>query len=295
MLSKYLKVKSGKLHYYHHENPGKPRLLCLHGYLDTGKSFTFIDPWLQQHFDIVYLEWPGHGKSPLNDGFFHGSALVGVVVEAVNALFDAPFYLLGHSLGAAYGARVAGIISEKIKGIVLFEGFSGLAPIDDEAERLVTWAKQIEKPLPVKKRMLTLKAARNVIGSRNSRLSKETVETLLKNLTKKKRGQLQWHFDERVRTGFIPISFHPELSRALWRRINCPVMVIYGDKTPFNPGRFAGKAKPAGLREEMKEILSHFRDVELKIIEGCGHNFHHENPAAVISLLKEFFSERCPL
>ena len=44
------------------ENPGRPAVLALHGWLDNAASFVPMLPWLSG-LDLLLLDLPGHGHS----------------------------------------------------------------------------------------------------------------------------------------------------------------------------------------------------------------------------------------
>ena len=64
-------------------DPSLPPLLALHGWLDNAASFDRLAPLLCEHFHIVALDLPGHGRS----GHRPAGTLVGRGVRAVDGGF----------------------------------------------------------------------------------------------------------------------------------------------------------------------------------------------------------------
>ena len=96
------------------------------------------------------------------------------------------------------------------------------------------------------------------------------------------------------------------MSRALWEKIECPMLILYGSETNLRPSeksfkeaQAAGVVANAGdrlikgvdveLNDAMREIMSHFRDLEYHEIENAGHNLHHDQPAVVMEHMGKFF------
>jgi pimeloyl-ACP methyl ester carboxylesterase len=121
------------------------RILCLHGWMDNCRSFHLLAPSLLRQWEasveLVALDLPGHGWSShrsadgppvqLADAIFY-------VAEAVRQLQwwdpavasrdeetggeQAPFTLVGHSMGAAISCLYAAAFPEQIDKLVLLEG-----------------------------------------------------------------------------------------------------------------------------------------------------------------------------
>ena len=89
-----------------HAGHGEP-LLLLHGIGSTRDDFAALLPRLAEHFDVLSLDLPGHGESPI------GSArpTVAALADAVEADLDARglqrVHVLGNSLGARIGIELA--------------------------------------------------------------------------------------------------------------------------------------------------------------------------------------------
>lgn len=114
-------------------NPDKPTILALHGWLDNANSFAPLAPYLENDFNFVAVDLPGHGHSShLPKGchyhFFDG---IFIVIELINALKLDKVHLLGHSMGACLASLVGGVVPERFLSLCLIEG---LGPFSHPAE-----------------------------------------------------------------------------------------------------------------------------------------------------------------
>lgn len=84
-----------------------PLALLLHGTGASAHSWYPMLPWLRPHFDVLTLDLPGHAFTSMASAWqasLPGMALaVGSLLEALSAK---PAVLIGHSAGAALGARM---------------------------------------------------------------------------------------------------------------------------------------------------------------------------------------------
>jgi pimeloyl-ACP methyl ester carboxylesterase len=85
---------------------GEP-LLLLHGIGSTRDDFAALLPRLAEHFDVISVDLPGHGKSPAGTW----PPTVAALTDAVEADLDARglerVHVLGNSLGARIGIELA--------------------------------------------------------------------------------------------------------------------------------------------------------------------------------------------
>jgi pimeloyl-ACP methyl ester carboxylesterase len=85
---------------------GEP-LLLLHGIGSTRDDFSALLPRLAEHFDVLALDLPGHGESPVGTW----PPTVAALTDAVEADLDARglgrVHILGNSLGARIGIELA--------------------------------------------------------------------------------------------------------------------------------------------------------------------------------------------
>ena len=87
---------------YDRAGAGEP-LLLLHGIGSTRDDFSALLPRLAEHFDVLSLDLPGHGESPLGTW----PPTVAALTDAVEADLDARGLERVHVLGNSLGARIA--------------------------------------------------------------------------------------------------------------------------------------------------------------------------------------------
>lgn len=270
------------------DNQKSESILLLHGFNDNKETFVFLENFLSERFNIYSFDFRGHGDSDWKkDSLYHYSENLIDLQNLIEHFFDKPIYLLGHSMGAGMAARFTGLFPEKIKLLICLEGFSGLQPQEAERKRmrewLITTSRRNERnstPTERKKNM-TLEEAKNKLGLIYGGLAKEKIDSLIRGLVKQTEdGFYKWKNDPNLKTS-TPIPFPPELSRKLWSEITSPVLIFFGRQTHIRPNN-------------LEEILSHFKNVELHEVDHAGHNMHHDKPEVLIKVMEEFFQKHFP-
>src|SRR5690349_15211801 len=115
-------------------DPRLPKLLALHGWLDNAATFDLLAPLLCEHFHIVAIDFPGHGRSGWRPAgtWYHYVDYLNDVLAAADALEWPRFGLLGHSLGGAVASALAAACPERIELLLLIEA---LGPLATDASR----------------------------------------------------------------------------------------------------------------------------------------------------------------
>lgn len=85
---------------------GEP-LVLLHGFGSTRDDFTALIPLLAEHFDVISIDLPGHGSSPMIDPPPTVAALAGSVAADLDAHGVDRVHLLGNSLGGRVAVELA--------------------------------------------------------------------------------------------------------------------------------------------------------------------------------------------
>jgi 2-succinyl-6-hydroxy-2,4-cyclohexadiene-1-carboxylate synthase len=104
------------------------RLILVHGFTQTGRSWAPLLPALSSHFDVVTPDLPGHGS--------RGDVHVGIE-EAARILGDegGRGTYVGYSLGGRVALRLALDRPELVERLVLVSATAGIEDDDDRAAR----------------------------------------------------------------------------------------------------------------------------------------------------------------
>ncbi|HEV8681038.1 MAG TPA: alpha/beta hydrolase, partial [Stellaceae bacterium] len=87
-------------------------------------------------------------------------------------------------------------------------------------------------------------------------------------------GTYSWKFDNYVRAD-SPYGMSQSEIEALWGRIGCPTLLVYGKESwAANP--------------EADGRMRHFQNATVVSVEGAGHWVHHDRLEAFLDLLRGF-------
>ena len=103
-------------------------LLCLHGFMDTWRTWELVLPLLEREHDVLALTLPGHAGGPSIDGSASTEALVDAVERSMDAAGLELAHLVGNSLGGYIAFRLAA--RGRAASIVAFAPAGGWAPAD---------------------------------------------------------------------------------------------------------------------------------------------------------------------
>ena len=262
-------------------DPGQPRVLALHGWLDNAASFVPLAAHLDG-LDLVAPDIPGHGRSahlaPGADYSF--AAAVHTVLDIADALGWERFALLGHSMGAGIGSLVAAACPERIERFVAIEALGALAESPDRTVVRLRDAVAATRALPRKR----LRVFPDIATAAQARvqangLSEGAARLLVERGLVPVEGGYAWSSDPRLTLPTMIRTTEAQVE-GLVRGIDCPTRVVYAD--PAQP------YLPDPLRRRRASLLPHG---ELVVLAG-GHHLHMETPAAVAEAIAGFLGGR---
>ncbi|WP_202843721.1 alpha/beta fold hydrolase [Luteimonas saliphila] len=283
-----LEIPLGRLHGLRQGDPGQPRVLALHGWLDNAASFVPLAAHLHG-IELVAIDLPGHGRSahlpPGADYSF--AAAVHSVLDAADALGWERFALLGHSMGAGIASLVAAACPQRVERLVAIEALGALPDIPENTVRRLRDAVAAGRALagkrlrvftdletPVRARTLALTGAMDEAAARL--LVERGVREVL--VDDARRGW-EWSSDPRLTLPTMLRMTEAQV-RALIAGIECPTRVIHAD--PPQP------YLPEPRRSEHAALLPRG---ELVVLPG-GHHLHMEQPQAVAAAIGDFLARR---
>ena len=232
-------------------------IVLLHGFTQTGLSWTPVTDALGTDFDLVAPDAPGHGRSTglRLDLADYASRLASSLPRSV---------YVGYSMGGRTALHVALRRPDRVRGLVLIGATPG---IEDPEERL------------------SRRAADEALADHVVRTSLDDflIEWLSQSLFSTLPREA-WNLDDRRRNEPEGLAASLRLAgtgtqESLWSRlseISCPVVTITGEHdTKFTA--IAGR------------MTSSFTSpAEHVVVPGCGHAVHLERPAAVASIIDSF-------
>lgn len=247
--------------------PSANRVIALHGWLDNAASFLPLAEHLSGNYSFSALELPGHGKSEHRPVSCHYN-LVDNVLDVL-AYIDAceegcHFDLVGHSLGGIVACLVAAAVPERVRKLVLLDS---LGPLTDQIEEVLPQLrKAVAKAAALRGSKLNVYASAEIAAKARmagvGKISFGAASKLVERGTVETDGGITWSSDPRLLEPSL-LRFSEAQVKAIFAGIECPVLLIVGDKGYFRE------------YESIKVRLSYVGKLEKHIVEG-GHHFHME-------------------
>lgn len=110
--------------YYEIPNPGKPKMLLLHGMMVDSHCFDKIAEYLKPHYHLFMLDLKGHGKSANGKSYDEGYSNEVIAADLLTfqqQVIREPFHMVGYSLGGQYTLKFAGAHPELVRSVTLID------------------------------------------------------------------------------------------------------------------------------------------------------------------------------
>jgi pimeloyl-ACP methyl ester carboxylesterase len=248
------------------QGSGKTTIFLLHGAYGDGRYFSELAKQLCQfNYRVVVWDCPGYGQSARLP-----EATIEYFAEAAIRLVEhtktETNVLLGHSMGALIGPRVA-TLSDHLDALILSAGSKGFVarPPEDQARYLQERLAPIEQGMSVSEYALPLIRHMMADGA-SGQLVDHVVDVILDMKTQT--------FADSIKA----ISTYD--SRPSLNAITIPTLLIAGAEDPA--------CTAAGMRE-MSQMIA---DSEFHILDGSGHYGFAERPREYLSIVLGFLQSR---
>ena len=256
-------------------DPSLPPLLALHGWLDNAASFDRLGPLLYEHFHIVALDLPGHGRSGHRPAgtWYHYVDYLGDVLAAADLLGWNRFGLLGHSLGGAVASVLAAACPERVERLLLIEALGPLA--GDAGQALGQLQRALAQRGALQEKSLRVFA--DVAAAERARilandLSADAARMLVGRGVRAVDGGFVWSSDPRL-TLASPMRYIEAQILALLDGIRAPTLLILA------------QPPPVFLEEGMINArVARVPGIEVVRMPGH-HHLHLEDPAPVAAAI----------
>ena len=99
-VSTYLNMDLGDIHYLEQSNEDKDLLILFHPYGKDAKFALKLFSFLKDHFHLIALDLPYHGKTKIHKSHLSSSDISDIINELLARNKNKKYYILGHSFGA---------------------------------------------------------------------------------------------------------------------------------------------------------------------------------------------------
>ena len=252
----------------HHERVGSgPRVVLVHGFTQTSRSWAAIAVALAPHHEVVLVDAPGHaGSANVRADLVTGAAMLGAVGGRAT--------YIGYSMGARFCLHLALARPDLVTRLVLVSGTAGIDDADERAGRRAAdeaLAASIERdgvPAFLDRWLALPMFARSGAGS-DQRSSAAMSAARMRER------------DDRLRNSAAGLASSLRLAGTgtqapLWSRLGeltMPVTLMAG----------ADDAKFVALAERMARAIGDH--AEVCIVTGAGHAVPLDDPEAVVAIV----------
>ncbi|HEV8586645.1 MAG TPA: alpha/beta hydrolase [Methylomirabilota bacterium] len=274
-----------RLHYVDWGNAGKPPLVMLHGGRDHCRNWDWTAATLRADWHVIAPDLRGHGDSQWStDGNYWMAGYIYDLAQLVHQQRLAPVTIIAHSLGGHIALRYAGIYPDTVARLVAIEGLGPppqklaertAKPIDARMDEWIGAQRALAGRLP--RRYATIEDAFRRMQEENPHLTAAQARHLTEHgVNQNEDGTYSWKFDNYVRT-FPPYDMSRRDITALFARIACPTLLLYGKESWAGDPSADGRAEP-------------FRHARVVGVDGAGHWLHHDRFDEFVRIVRAFLA-----
>ena len=289
----YIPVRGLRYHVRSWGPEDAPKLIMLHGWMDTSTSFQFTVDALKQDWNVLAPDWRGYGDTQWagTDTYWYQEFLADLEHILDQLEPERPVNLIAHSFGATVGLVYAGVRPQRIARAFSIDGFGArdlkaeLAPDRyaqllkriREGPRLNDYASHDEFAKRLHRQFPTVPLDRIAFLARQwGRVNAH--------------GRVEVINDPAHAKNFGPHNSNRlDDSMACWRAITAPVFFLIASKgSPVK--------RTADLSDgRLEQRLACFRNLETAWIEDTGHMVHLERPVELAGHIERFFPNTHPI
>jgi pimeloyl-ACP methyl ester carboxylesterase len=227
-----------------------PPIVCLHGFMDTWRTWELVLPLLERRHEVLALTLPGHAGGPRLPSEPTAAAVTDAVEAAIDAAgFSDPPQLVGNSLGGFVALQLAA--RGRARSVVAFAPAGGWAPGDDSHRDLLAAQREAQAAMRTAAPAATSDnlEAHRMLGMAAAPGAGLLIERALRD---------GWSLDA--------------------ARITAPVRIVWGLDDPLLPW-------PRAAQRFLDDWLPGADYIEL---EGIGHHPQLEDPATTAALILDW-------
>jgi pimeloyl-ACP methyl ester carboxylesterase len=249
-------------------------MVCLHGFIETWRTWELVLPALERHHDVLVPTLAGHAGGPPIAGPITDATLADAVERAMDAAGFATAHLVGNSLGGYVALQLAA--RGRAKTVVALAPAGGWAQGDDSYRDLLRFQASLHEQVTA-----AAPYAEAVLASREGR--RRATRYLTTNFEHIP-AELLAHEMRGAANCDAAFALIDHALQAGWsldaERIACPVRIVWGTDDQLLPW-------PSAAIRYRRDWLPHADWVEL---EGVGHAPQLDVPLETAQLILGFTS-----
>lgn len=244
---------------------GAERLVLVHGFTQTGRSWLDLASQLANHYEVFLVDAPGHaGSTTVDCGLWDAARLL---AEAGGAAV-----YVGYSMGARLALHAALAHPESVRALVLVGGTAGISDASERSQRRVDDERLAER---LERDGLEAFLDHWLANPLFAGLSAERTqrEDRLRNTVSGLASSLR-----QCGTG-VQDNLWPRLGE-----LQMPVLLVAGERD----------SKFAEIADRMQAMIG--ATASLHLVPGAGHTAHLEQPEAFLRVVRDWLSggrDRC--
>lgn len=237
-----------------HRGGAGPPMICLHGFMDTWRTWELVLPMLERHHEVLALTLPGHAGGPPLPAPTSIAALVDAVELAIDQADMGIAHLVGNSLGGYLALRLAA--RGRAASVVALAPAGGWPAGDESLAEIL----ESQRELHVQARLGAPQAEQLLRSTQGRRRATQMITTNFEHIP----PELLAHQMLGVASCWAAEPLIESAGREAWTidasRITCPVRIIWGTADKLLP--LPGAA--ASFRTELPQA-------DWVLLDGTGH------------------------
>ncbi len=263
--------------------PAAPLKLFLHGWMDLSATWQPVIDALPADWDIAAPDQRGFGLSEGQGDTYWFYDYLGDLDGLLDQLSpDAPVDLIGHSMGSQVAALYAGVRPERVRRLVVMDGFFlPVQPPERAPAQLRRWLKELRQE-PGEHSYASLEELAARIAKRQPGLDEAGALFVAECWSRQDPdGRYRLLGDWRHRQHGA-LLYRDEEAKAIFREVKAPTLFLDGEKSHL---------ANLGTGEYRDQRLACFGNARQLSIAGAGHMLHFDAPVASAEAIADFLAD----
>ena len=258
----------------HRGGRGEP-LVCLHGFMDSWRTWALVLPALERCHDVLALTLPGHAGGPPLEGEISHDLFVDAVERAMDGAGFASAHIAGNSLGGFLALRLAS--RGRARSVIALAPAGGWPERDESRRALLTFQRELHEQVRALAPNADAIAATAAGRQRATALLAESFEHIPADVVA---DQIRAVALCEAAPALVAYAEQADWSLDA-ERIGCPVRIVWGTADKLLPW-------PRAAVRFREEWLPHAEWVEL---DGVGHAPQLDVPLETAQLVAGFAAQ----